>query len=532
MDDHSFAALKPPVRRWSTGLFALSIPAAVFIATFYPIAAPVIALGALGWMFRFSLLTNLRWILAGICLAACIACFAIWPAATGIALLAGAIACLALRRPTAGFLVALLAFAAEGALKVLLTLDPPPISVSPEAYGAALLDFAVFSSAAAVVLSDRARTLRSIWARMSTLERTFVGLLAAWLVMSVLQIPQSGDPVQGAAGFRLTQAYAVAGALAGAVVLRPDRPRNVTALLLVLAVVCGYAALRAATGPTGPEYDFALGKETVTQYGDSFRTVGSFSSAVGLGSFLAPASVLAISLGLFWKGHRSLPTFVAASATVGIVASYGRMPLAAVVGGMLVAVALAFAGGGFTRRRKLILTAAVCGILGAGAIATVVAGQASPELRSRLAGITQPWNDPSVELRFNTWESVLNKVEHAPLGSGLGTVGGASGGAAIDETTTDNSFLKVLVEQGVIGGLIFTVGLFGACALLARRLIRTSGQPQVLGGAALAAFVSFLVLSQAGEYIEQPGKLLAWGLLGMATSYAFLAGVDRPRTDS
>ena len=40
------------------------------------------------------------------------------------------------------------------------------------------------------------------------------------------------------------------------------------------------------------------------------------------------------------------------------------------------------------------------------------------------------------------------------------------------------------------------------------------GRP--LGVAALVAFSSFLVLFLMADYIEQPGKALAWTLLGIA----------------
>jgi hypothetical protein len=32
----------------------------------------------------------------------------------------------------------------------------------------------------------------------------------------------------------------------------------------------------------------------------------------------------------------------------------------------------------------------------------------------------------------------------------------------------------------------------------------------------LGAFAAFLVLSLAGEYIEQPGKVVAWAFMGIA----------------
>jgi len=91
---------------------------------------------------------------------------------------------------------------------------------------------------------------------------------------------------------------------------------------------------------------------------------------------------------------------------------------------------------------------------------------------------------------------------------------------------TDNSFIKVTLEQGIAVGLLFTVALITAIALVARRLRRVPGESGAIGIAALAGFVAFLGMSVTGEYIEQPGKVVAWALFGIATAIAFV----RPRT--
>jgi O-antigen ligase len=87
--------------------------------------------------------------------------------------------------------------------------------------------------------------------------------------------------------------------------------------------------------------------------------------------------------------------------------------------------------------------------------------------------------------------------------------------------TTDNSFLKILVEQGVLGLALFAAGMVAAVVLLARRIRRVPSESRPLGFAALAGFVSFLGLSISGESVEQPGKVVAWGLLGIAAAVAF-----------
>jgi O-antigen ligase len=127
-----------------------------------------------------------------------------------------------------------------------------------------------------------------------------------------------------------------------------------------------------------------------------------------------------------------------------------------------------------------------------------------------------------VKLRFDAWQLILERVPDRPLGRGVGAVGAASTDGSGPLMTTDNSFLKVLVDQGVLGLLLFAGGMLGAVGVLARRLrAATPTALRPVGLAALAGFVAFLGISFAGETVEQPGKVLAWGLLGMAAAYAF-----------
>ena len=71
-------------------------------------------------------------------------------------------------------------------------------------------------------------------------------------------------------------------------------------------------------------------------------------------------------------------------------------------------------------------------------------------------------------------------------------------------------------EQGILGGLLFTLGIIGTAVLIGRRLARGRPTDDPVAVAALAAVVSFLVLCVLGEYIEQAGKAIAWTLLGVA----------------
>jgi hypothetical protein len=463
------------------------------------------------------------------------AAIASWPAAIGLVVVAACVVAISSRRPAAGYIIAVGATGFEGTVKVLLTGESTPFSVSPEAFGAALLDVILFTAWAVVLITDRGRTPTRLWKKMDRSERLIVLALCLWMAMSAIEILVA-SPTKGLKGFRLTQAYAPT-ALASLIVFRPgpNLDRRVRGLLIALAAVSGYAALRVIIGPSAAEESFALSKHTVSSYGGAFRAVGSFSSAVGLESYLTPAAVFALLLALFWPRHRTLSAFVTLSASVGIIASYGRASLVGVVLGTLAGLTLALTHAGSLSRPKAATAVALVFLFGLGAAGTIVANQATPQLQARLNGLAQPWQDKSLSLRSENWNTLLKGSWDSPFGKGIGTVGSASASTRAKYVTADNTYLKVLVEQGFVGLMVFVVGLFGVWLLTARRLIgpHFDSESRLIGCAALAACGSFLAIAVTGEYMEQPGKVLAWALLGMALAQGFFMNdaAEQTRTE-
>lgn len=452
-------------------------------------------------------------------------CVVAWPATTAVALAVWGILIFSVHNPPGGFVVALTAFGFEGSAKVLISQDPPPIG-SGASVGAALIDLALFGAIAILLTRDGSSTLRRLWSGSGRFERVGFGLLAGWLATAVLQVWQS-DPRRGLAGFRLTEAYTVA-ALAGAVLFSRRRMPEPTAWLVAgLGLVCGYAALRVATGPTTSEFVFAVGKQTFAEFtGTIFRTVGSFSSTVGMDSFLTPAAVFVLALALLRRRGRWVEAAIGACAVVAIVASYTRTPLLAIGVGLVCCLVLAALGSGMGTRRLVAIAAAIIAVIGTGVALAYVASRQSQPLRTRFDAIVHPGRDKSFQLRRHRLEHRLRGIERHPFGSGVGAIGGANGAKA-HARTTDNSYVKVLVEQGWLGGFLFIAGLLVTFAALARRLIRLEPEDRVVGVAALSAFAAFLLLSFTGEFVEQPGKVLAWTLLGVAAAQAL-----RPRPGS
>jgi hypothetical protein len=90
-----------------------------------------------------------------------------------------------------GFVFALTLFGFEGSLKKELTFDTLPVSVSGATLGAGALDLCLLVAGAALFYRRRA-SLRAAWDRADWLLRAGVAPARTWLVLAVLQIPQSG----------------------------------------------------------------------------------------------------------------------------------------------------------------------------------------------------------------------------------------------------------------------------------------------------------------------------------------------------
>jgi uncharacterized membrane protein YhaH (DUF805 family) len=264
-------------------------------------------------------------------------------------------------------------------------------------------------------------------------------------------------------------------------------------------------------------------------YGGALRAVGSFSSSVGLVSFLAPFSVFALVIGYADRRVRALAWGGAVLALIGVVGSYGRASLIGIALGLVFAVVVLLATAEISARRKLAAAGLAVAIL-AGLFGGVkLASSGSPQLRERAGGLLDPLADKSAQLRFDTWRRTLRAAVRKPLGHGVGTVGGSSEVRRKGLVTTDNSFLKVVYEQGLLVGAGFLAAIVAAVILLVRRLHAAGRGQRALGVSALAGFVAFLGVSLTGEYVDQPGKVLAWGLLGIAVAMAIpRAQEDRP----
>ena len=426
-----------------------------------------------------------------------------------------------LRAPALGLVGGLLITGAEGLFKARLNAEAVP---SANGVGAIVLDLLL--AAVAVWLCTRAgrRPFVAVWRAATRGERVAWGLVGAWLVVSVFQVLTSPDLTNAVEGLRLTQAYVLL-VLAGLVLyaVHPSELAVTRALLAAFAVIAAFAAWRALVDPSSWELVYLLDRSPHAQLGGLVRDAGTFSTAVALASYLVPVAVFSLGIGLLDRRVRVLAWTTCALALVGIIDSYARTAiLGLVIGAGLVALML-LAGREIPRRTKALVAVGVL-VVGAGAYAgAMAAGRQDTITERRAEGLSDPLGDRSLEQRWHTWRDSGRTIAHHPFGTGIGTVGHAT---TTDDRRlrglkyTDNSYLKVVQEQG-IGGLLFVVGILSATVLAGRRIVRAGPARRPLAVAALAAVVSFLVLCLLQEYIELAGKVVAWTLLGVAVASAF-----------
>lgn len=472
-----------------------------------------------------SALRLLRGVAAGLAVVAVAALTAIWPVLTLLGLGTLLMIVLAVRAPPFALVGAILFYGLEGAIKVGLARELPDLGVTPAAFGAAVIDLVFLVAVLGILRQDRARSLLAIWRSPARWIRVAIVLLGAWIAISFVQLSVAGDLDTALAGFRLTQAYVLA-ALAGAMLLpRCRHDHLVAALAAVLLVIGAYAAFRAVAGPSESEQAAAFARSTTplvpSEDGVIFRNTGSFSSAIGLASFLVPAAVFLFAAGLFFVRLRAAAWIGFALMVVALVGSHVRTSLLAIAGGVLLAAALLTFASRLPARRKIVL--AVAGIpllivlVAAGALVPNAVSGGSEAIGERSAGLLRPLSDASLTTRLDRWDRSLEVAQAHPFGTGIGTVGSAT----IDEQGTvqsfaDNSYLKVLEEQGLLGAIPFILGLCVAFVALAVRLARSEMPLRGVGAAAVAGSASFFLLAWTSEAIEQPGKVLSWLLLGIA----------------
>jgi O-Antigen ligase len=452
---------------------------------------------------------------------ACAVLASAWPTMAILLPLLGLACGLALRAPLHALLLAVLVLGFVGTIKARFLAEGVP---SSDEVGAVLIDLFLLAAFVGIVARDRGRALRALWRSAGGVERIVWSIFVAWLALSVVQVAQGDRLVDALQGFRLTQAYVaflIVG-LAVASLTAPREDRFVKPLLVVLGIVSAYAVLRTVTGPTAWEKAFALERSGHSMFEDLSRTLGSFSSPTEIASFLVPVAAFALTVGCLHVRLRVLGLVTFLLATVAVVASYVRVGVVAIAVAATVLAVVVVASRATSRLTKLLALALVVLVAGGTYAGALVAADKTDRTSVRARGFSDPLSDDSLKTRWRTWTRTVEQIRDEPLGTGLGTVGNAAI-VGRRESFTDNYFLKVAREQGILGALLFVVGLIGALVLLAVRLTRGNPLERPLAVAALTTGAAMMTISILGEYLEGPGKVLLWVVLGLGLWDAYVA---------
>src|SRR4029078_1657774 len=129
-----------------------------------------------------------------------------------------------------------------------------------------------------------------------------------------------------------------------------------------------------SVGPGQTESRFSESRALNTLLFEHARDAGSFTSPVALVSFLVPAGLFGFVLACLEARRRVAGAAVFGLAMVGIIASYVRTALVAVVAGVLALAALLMTGRSVSRQLKWISAGLVIAVLAGGYGATLLAG--------------------------------------------------------------------------------------------------------------------------------------------------------------
>lgn len=256
----------------------------------------------------------------------------------------------------------------------------------------------------------------------------------------------------------------------------------------------------------------------------NYRLMSSMGSAVDLGFFLAIAITTIFAPLLFRRRHWPyLVHFILFF--VALIFTYVRAAWVAALGGCLFILA------SFVWRDKrlrllypsLLVIALLVALSFPFILKTVTPYITNPALQVRLLSLADPLGDKSMHDRFQRWNGLWELITVYPQGIGVGMTGAASLRYADEPSpapvTSDNTYLRVLLETGWIGLLLFLwllISIFLRGLWLSRKL---KDSLRLLACSFTAAHIAFMIILFFGEYIElNPGRTLIWIFTGLLFS--------------
>jgi O-antigen ligase len=262
---------------------------------------------------------------------------------------------------------------------------------------------------------------------------------------------------------------------------------------------------------------------TIGRSGDRLDGVGGpgMDDANTLALYFATGALCAVGLALSrggWRRYVSLGSLVLI--VNGFILTNSRGPFLGLAGGMLV---LAFCVA--QRHRKVFWAFCLLGVLGL----YVIVDQAFVDRMFTIEDVaSQDSNaDPSARSRLVIAEAQLQMFLDHPMGTGWRGTAVLSplyldrkwlfGDDDSASRSSHNTFLTALVEQGIVGGVIYAslvVWVFSAM-LRSRRLSRSGGDPELatLVAALIAGIIAVFIAGTAADYLIKEVQFWLYALL-------------------
>ena len=280
-------------------------------------------------------------------------------------------------------------------------------------------------------------------------------------------------------------------------------------IFILIALMClGAVALDKSYWSTVSDRDFS-------EYSDDLRDPGAmgYAGVNGLAAFEAQFATLVLALAA-WEKRRSLRWGYAALALASVLClmfSLSRGGYAAVLAGLLFL--------GLVKMRKLLVMMLLFGLVWTALVPNAVRQRVTMTWDTNDGGL-----DHSSETRVTLWEDAMHVFDSNPLiGTGFNTY--AYMGRVGDYKDTHNYFIKVLVETGVLGLLLFLALIF---RLLWTGLVLHWRAPDPLAralGLGLAGWVACAIVANLfgdrWSFLQVNGYM--WVLAGLAARSFTLA---------
>jgi hypothetical protein len=293
---------------------------------------------------------------------------------------------------------------------------------------------------------------------------------------------------------------------------RRERDRLVTILMAVGAVTAAIGLLQQLVGPA---YLASIGftyNDTIRFAGSFMRSFSTFIQPFGFGFFLMVVLLVGVPAALEDTARLRNQAFLF------LLPLYGLALLSTIVRGAWLGAAVGIAFLGALRYRALLLLIPLALVavvfLPPEATAAAFSGSSSAE---RTAG----------------WQENLPSVIDHPLGTGLGSTGSAAlatarlSGEPIKTYQTDNYYIKVLLELGLLGLWIFVLLLGGLFSELRRTSMRLRGTDAALASSAAAMVLAAAAACTVATYFEIfPLDVLFWLLVFTVADLGATAVID------